>query len=144
MNEILQLHVADFFEISDGSGSLVAIVVRQSFAKPGVNFLSQASFPIQLGVSQYKKGHLIEPHIHLERKIIIEKVQEVVHVDSGSTIVELYDSQGMRFEEVKLASGDTIFFLQGGHSFRMLEDTKLIEVKQGPYVDKKKDKRFIK
>jgi hypothetical protein len=36
-----------------------------------------------------------------------------------------------------------VIFLDGGHGFEVLEDTKLIEVKQGPYPGKDKDKELI-
>jgi hypothetical protein len=39
--------------------------------------------------------------------------------------------------------GDTIFFVAGGHGFTMLEDSKIIEVKQGPYFGKDKDKLML-
>jgi hypothetical protein len=29
--------------------------------------------------------------------------------------------------------GDVVVLLDGGHGFRMLEDTVLLEIKQGPY-----------
>ena len=33
-----------------------------------------------------------------------------------------------------LKSGDVILLVSGGHDFEMLEDTEMIEVKQGPYA----------
>ena len=67
----------------------------------------------------------------------------MVHIKSGRTVVNLYDLNGKKFKSVELSDGDTIFFVDGGHGFEMLEDTKIIEVKQGPYFGKDKDKRMI-
>ena len=36
-----------------------------------------------------------------------------------------------------MIKGDIVLLLGGAHGFRMLEDTVLFEVKQGPYIPKK-------
>ena len=41
-----------------------------------------------------------------------------------------------------LQSGDLILLCGGGHSFEMLEDTSMIEVKQGPYAGEGDKARF--
>jgi len=130
-------------EIKSDDGKIIAIVVKSDFKKDGVNFVSKHDFLLQLGISSYKKGDTIKPHFHIEKEITINKIQEVVHIENGRTIVNLYDLNGKKFKSVELLSGDTIFFVDGGHGFEMLEDTKIIEVKQGPYFGKDKDKRMI-
>ena len=130
-------------EIKSDDGRTIAIVVRRDFGKDGVNFVSKEDFPLQLGVSGYKKGATIKAHFHIEKEIKINKIQEVVHIESGRTMVNLYDLNGKKVKSVELSEGDTIFFVDGGHGFEMLEDTKILEVKQGPYFGKDKDKRMI-
>ncbi len=34
----------------------------------------------------------------------------------------------------ELRQGDSVLLMTGGHGFRVLEDCKMIEVKQGPYT----------
>lgn len=130
-------------EIISDDGRIIAIVVKREFEKDGVNFVSKQDFPLQLGISSYKKGATIKAHFHIEKEIRINKIQEVVHIESGRTMVSLYDLNGKKFKSVELSEGDTIFFVDGGHGFEMLEDTKIIEVKQGPYFGRDKDKRMI-
>ena len=129
--------------IKSNNGKTIAIVVRKDFKKEGVNFISKPDFPLQLGISSYKRGNKIKAHLHTEKEIKINKIQEIVHIESGKTIVNLYDLSGKKFKSVELLVGDTIFFVNGGHGFEMLEDTKIIEVKQGPYSGKDNDKRYI-
>jgi hypothetical protein len=43
-----------------------------------------------------------------------------------------------------LKGGDLILLMNGGHGFRFLDDTKIIEIKQGPYNDQKTDKTYLK
>lgn len=130
-------------KIQSTDGTTIAIIVRANFEKNGVNFFSKEDFPLQLGISHYKKGDTIRPHRHIDRELVIDKIQEIVHFESGRAIVNLYDLNGTKFKSIELSMGDTIFFVDGGHGFTMLEDTKLIEVKQGPYFGKDKDKVMI-
>ena len=130
-------------EIKSDDGKTIAIVVKQEFDKDGVNFVSKQDYPLQLGISSYKKGDTIKAHFHIEKEVKINKLQEVVHIKSGRTMVNLYDLNGEKFKSVELSDGDTIFFVDGGHGFEMLEDTKIMEVKQGPYSGKDEDKRMI-
>ena len=130
-------------EIKSDDGKIIAIVVKREFEKDGVNFVSKEDFSLQLGISGYRKGDKIKPHFHIEKEIRINKIQEVVHIESGRTRVNLYDLNGKKIKSVELSDGDTIFFVDGGHGFEMLEDTKIIEVKQGPYFGRDKDKRIM-
>lgn len=130
-------------KIQSADGKIIAIIVRANFEKNGVNFFSQEDFPLQLGISRYKEGDKIRPHRHIDKKLVIDKIQEIVHFESGRAIISLYDLKGTKFKSIELSMGDTIFFVDGGHGFTMLEDTKLIEVKQGPYFGKAKDKMMI-
>jgi len=130
-------------EIKSDDGEIIAIVVKKDFEKEGVNFVSKQDFPLQLGVSGYKKGATIKAHFHIEKEFRINKIQKVVHIKRGRAMVDLYDLNGKKFQSVELSDGDTTFFVDGGHGFGMLEDTKIIEVKQSPYFGKDKDKRMI-
>jgi hypothetical protein len=130
-------------EIRCQDGQLVAVLVRASFRKNGVNFISRDDFPLQLGVSGYKKGAKIEPHFHRNRRIVIDQIQEVVYVETGRMVVNLYGSHGEQLAPVEMRSGDTIVLVDGGHGFEMSEDTTIIEVKQGPYLGRDVDKIIL-
>ena len=130
-------------EIKADDGKIIAIIVKSEFKKEGVNFVSKQDYPLQLGISSYKEGETIKAHFHIEKEIRINKIQEVVHIKSGRAMVNLYDLNGEKFKSVELSEGDTILFVDGGHGFEMREDTKILEVKQGPYFGKDKDKRMI-
>ena len=130
-------------EIKSDDGEIIAIVVKRDFEKDGVNFVSKEDYPLQLGISSYRKGDTIKAHFHIEKEIRINKIQEVVHIKSGKTIVNLYDLDGKKFKSVELSDDDTILFVDGGHGFEILEDTKIIEVKQGPYFGVEEDKIYL-
>ena len=130
-------------EICSAVGTTLAWVVRSEFSPPGVHFVGGEEHPLQLGVNTYREGEAVKAHIHLPRKALIREVEEVVHVDHGRVSVDLFDSSGNRAKTLELSSGDTILFVTGGHGLRILEDTRIIEVKQGPYSGKVNDKKFI-
>jgi len=132
------------FEVAkSNSGETIAIIVKKDFMKEGVNFVSQEDFPLQLGISSYNKGDRIRAHFHPRREVKIDTIQEMVHVESGRLEVDLYDLNGVKIKTVGLSTGDTILFVNGGHGFRMHENVKLIEVKQGPYFGKNSDKKLL-
>lgn len=130
-------------EIKSSDGSTIAIVIRKSFSQEGINFLSEANFPFQLGVNSYKKDHKIKAHFHQKREFVINNIQEVIYFKSGSALVTLFDLNKNLVKSVSLSTGDLIFLVDGGHRFEMSEDTTFIEVKQGPYLGKEKDKELI-
>ena len=41
-----------------------------------------------------------------------------------------------------LKTGDVILLADGGHGFEMIEETEMIEVKQGPYLEEEDKIRF--
>jgi hypothetical protein len=56
--------------------------------------------------------------------------------------VDFYESSTAYLESRILSSGDVILLAHGGHGFTMLEDTEMIEVKQGPYSSDADKTRF--
>jgi len=135
--------VTSLEEIFSNDGSIVAIVAKKNFKKEGMNFLTREDFPLQMGINSYKKGDQIKAHLHLDKATIINRFQEVVYIKSGRATVRLYDSKKAYLKSIDLSSGDVIFLASGGHGFDICEDTTILEVKQGPYLGKERDKVII-
>lgn len=132
------MHGVEFFR--DGS-QLLAIVVRASATSDDkYNFLTDQTEPLQVGVNFYRAGETIKSHSHLPREILVRKVQEALLISRGRTRITLYDDRRQRTADTVLATGDIVVLLSGGHGFEILEDTKIVEVKQGPYDGKTQDK----
>ena len=68
--------------------------------------------------------------------------QEVLFLRRGKVKVELFSSDHQYLQTSILQSGDVILLCGGGHSFEMLEDSSIIEVKQGPYAGDDDKVRF--
>lgn len=121
--------------------TLLAILVRaDAKSDEKYNFLSDQSQPLQLGMNFYRAGEVIKNHTHLKREIIVNRVQEVILISEGKARLVLYDEQCERVTDVVLNQGDLVLLTAGGHGFEILEDTKILEVKQGPYDGRAKDK----
>jgi hypothetical protein len=115
-------------------GKIYAIVLRNGENMPGVNFFTPHEFSQQLGLLNHKKGKIVERHKHKLVKREIFRTQEVLVVLQGKIQADLYNDQKEKIESIILCSGDTILLAQGGHRIEVLEDAKIIEVKQGPYA----------
>ena len=84
---------------------------------------------------------MIENHIHLKNKRIVEETGEIIIVQKGKMEVKIFDSQKNLLAKEILNSNCIACFYGGGHVFKMLTDTLFLEIKQGPYnenLDKEK------
>jgi hypothetical protein len=72
----------------------------------------------------------------VERKASL--TQEVLYVRKGRVRVDFYRENESYVDSREISTGDVILLSTGGHGFEMLEESELIEVKQGPYLDDKK------
>jgi hypothetical protein len=121
---------------------LLAIIIHSSFQKDGIEFFTPGDFSQQLGYMNRPEGYIIPPHWHniAERKVTL--TQEVLYVKSGRVRIDFYTSDEEYIKSVILKQGDVILLASGGHGFEMLEQTEMIEIKQGPYLEKDDKKRF--
>ncbi len=124
-------------------GKILALILRSSYERNGVDFITSEDNPLQLGVLKHKRGAKIKPHTHRNRTRAISEVQEVLHIQYGEIEAELYDAQGRKVRSAILNPGDTILLLSGGHGFNILKDSKIIEIKQGPYYGVGEDKEQL-
>jgi len=112
----------------------IALIIRAGFKTPGLHFLTPPSFSQQLAFMRHEEGRTIAPHVHnlVSRQVLY--TQEVLFVRSGKVQVSLYSSQRVFITSKILETGDVILLCGGGHSLKMLAESEIIEVKQGPYA----------
>tara|TARA_B110000211_G_C14051777_1_gene541554 strand:+ start:338 stop:733 length:396 start_codon:yes stop_codon:yes gene_type:complete len=130
------------FRQIENKGQIIAVVVSAQFKKEGIEFFTPSDFSQQLGYMNRPEGYVIAPHVHLEVKRQVNNTQEVLYIKSGKLKVDLYDDDKKFLESLVLQTGDIILLASGGHGFEMLEQTEVIEVKQGPYAGEECKERF--
>ncbi len=120
----------------------IALIVRAEFNEPGIHFFTPANFSQQVAFMKHRQGKRIAPHVHnlVSRQVLY--TQEVIFVRQGRVKVNLYSSDREYITSSVLSSGDVILLCGGGHSFEMLEETSMLEVKQGPYAGEDDKTRF--
>jgi hypothetical protein len=130
--------------IADGNKTL-AMVIRAKDWEAGLHFVSSEEDYQQVGLWGYDRGKNLSPHIHLSVPREVTRTQEVVFVKEGRIRADIYTEQEEFVTSVELCEGDTIILLHGGHGYEILEDnTKVLEVKNGPYVGAEQDRKRIR
>ena len=120
----------------------IALIIRADFDTEGVHFFTPDNFSQQIAYMRHPKDKVIAPHVHnpVTRQVLY--TQEVLLIKKGRMEVSLYTSGRSFLTSRVLEAGDLILLCGGGHSFRMLEETSMIEIKQGPYVGDHDKTRF--
>jgi cupin fold WbuC family metalloprotein len=126
----------------EGEGKPIAIIVRNDFNQPGVNFFSPFEFSQQLGILIHPPGHEVKPHVHNLIARDVRVTQEVLFIIEGKIEITLYKENKEFIASLVLTQGDTILLAYGGHGIKILEPSKILEVKQGPYAGME-DKEFF-
>lgn len=121
----------------------LALVIRRSFNKEGIEFLTPGSYSQQLGYMNRPAGYVIPPHVHNPVRREVQYTNEVLFIKSGRMRVDFYSVAQEYLESTILEAGDVILLALGGHGFEMLEPTEIIEVKQGPYAGDADKTRFV-
>ena len=121
---------------------VLAYIIHGCFIPQSTVFLTPPEFKQQVGFVVYPAGGEIQRHDHrpLERNII--GTSEVLVVKCGRCEIDIYNDERQIVATRELGPGDIMLMVAGGHGFRMLEDTVLLEIKQGPYTGVDEKERF--
>ena len=127
-------------EIRSGD-KLLAIVWRDKDWGPGLHFCTPDDLFIQAGCWQYPSGKELAAHRHKIYQREVLQTQEMVYVKRGRMKVRVFDADKQLVEEPILEAGDFAVLADCGHGYEILEDdTQILEVKNGPFVDVGTDK----
>ena len=120
----------------------LAIIIRAKFEKKGIEFFTPNDFSQQLGYMKHSKGYVISPHTHNIVPREVKLTQEVLYLKKGKSRVDFYENNQNYIKSTILNTGDVILLANGGHGFEMIEETEMIEIKQGPYLEEEDKIRF--
>lgn len=128
-------------EIKNGS-ILLAILIKREYKNEGIQFFTPDDFSQQLAYMNRPQDYVIKPHVHnpVKREVLFTK--EVLIIKSGKVRVDFYSDEKEYYQSIVINSGDILLLANGGHGFEMLEDSEILEVKQGPYAGELDKTRF--
>ena len=121
---------------------IIAIVIKKDYRKEGIEFFSPPDFSQQLGYMQRPKGYQIQPHVHLLHDRKVRFTQETLVIKKGKVKVNFYTPERKYFKSIILKTGDIILLASAGHGLEFLEKSEIVEIKQGPYSEKKDKIKF--
>lgn len=124
------------------AGQPLCYIVRRELVPQRTTFLTPAEATLQVGYIVYQAAQEIPRHIHRRIERAIDRTGEVLLVRNGRCELDVYNDDRERVATREVREGDLIIFVGGGHGFRVMEDTVLLEVKQGPYAGNDEKERF--
>ena len=117
------------------------ISANEAWGNENLSFFSEDEEYIQAGSWNYSKGKKLLAHSHNEVERSVLFTQEVLFVKSGSLQAFIYDDDSNLVEEFTAYKDDILIMLSGGHGYEVLEDdTKVLEIKNGPYLGAEVDR----
>ena len=123
-------------------GKPLAYIIRAEIDPRETSFMTPGDFKQQVGFIVYPAGSEIPRHVHRPVERQLDATSEVLVVRRGQCEVDIYGEERNLVAVRKLRTGDILILVAGGHGFRILEDTVLLEVKQGPYTGVEERERF--
>ena len=125
----------------DDTGKLISLLVEPEDWKTGLDFITEDHEFIQVGTWWYEKGKKLDRHYHNFVERSSNLTQECVVLVTGKMLVKLYDSSQQYLTQFTMTTGDFAIFFRNGHEYEILsDDTKIIEVKNGPFLGVNIDK----
>ena len=125
-----------------GDRGVLAYLIRGAAPPAQTTFLTPDDCNLQVGHVVYPAGSEIARHIHLPIERHIVGTTEVLIVQRGRCEVDVYAADRRLVATRPLGQGDILIAVSGGHGFRVLDDTVLLEIKQGPYPRGAEKERF--
>ena len=128
--------------IYDQEKNLLAILIDTRKNNDTKNFYTSNDLDIQVASFNLNSQDVIERHFHYSQNRKITTTSEVIYSQAGKISVEIYDTYKQFVQNLLVEEEMIIILLQGAHAINILEDSKFIEVKQGPYDPENDKERF--
>ena len=90
-----------------------------------------------------QKDKILDAHFHNYFDRSSYRTQEVVYVLQGKIKCNLYEEDATYIDSAIVESGMIIVQYQGVHEYEMIEDSRVLEVKNGPYHGPDKDRTRV-
>ncbi len=121
--------------ILDAAGKTLAIIIPGTYVAAEIEFLTETASNFQVGLMNRGPSSPAYPHAHKPVARQIHGTQEFLLVRKGSMTVTIYDESEVVCATRDIHQSDSILLLAGGHGIAFKEQTEILEVKQGPYIE---------
>lgn len=116
---------------------LFALIVRGKYRnKKGISFFTENKDIQQFGYMNHKKNHAIKPHLHKKQTRKLIHTSEVILILKGVLRVDFYKKNKKYLFSKLLKDNDIIMLVHGAHGFKVIKNVQMLEIKQGPYINK--------
>src|SRR3982751_364493 len=105
------------------NGELLACIIRAQVSFEQTGFLTPPEYNFQVGFIVHPADSEIPPHEHSAVEHRVNQIFEVLLVRKGRCEVDIYNLDREHVATRELRVGDLLLIIEGGHGFRMLEDT---------------------
>jgi len=99
--------------------------------------LTNGKEPLQVVTLKHPSGKYLLAHTHKPTVRKTESMQECLIVRKGKIKIDLYGPDKKMFKKIILKTGDFFLLMVGGYGIHMLENSELIEFKNGPFIEDK-------
>src|SRR5687768_14586338 len=90
------------------AGQELALIIRRSFKKDGIEFFTPGDYSQQIGYMKRRPGYVIPPHVHKPVTREVSYTKEVLFIRSGRVRVDFYSEDQTYLESTILETGDVI------------------------------------
>ncbi len=116
---------------------LFALIVRGKYrGKKGISFFTDNKAIQQFGYMNHKTNHIIKPHLHKKQTRKLLHTSEVILILKGVLRVDFYNNKKKYLFSKFLREKDIIMLVHGAHGFKVIKNVQMLEIKQGPYINK--------
>ncbi len=129
-------------KIYDSNNLLLAQKVIPFTTNSQKQFFTDDHLDFQVASFYLEKDSEIERHIHNKQNRTIETTSEALILLSGKMEVAIYDNNLKFIDKLLILPVEIIVLFSGGHSLKIIEEAKFIEIKQGPFDENNDKKRF--
>lgn len=107
----------------------------------GLSFFSNPEDFLQIGSWNYPSNKILQRHFHQLVNRSVNRTHEIIIVLEGSLKAQIYTLEKEFIKEVIINSLEVGIMLNCGHGYEIIEDgTKVIEIKNGPYMGPEMDR----
>ncbi len=116
-----------------------AILIPKDFKiEKGIKFYSNPMDEFQIGIMKRVKKYKISPHYHEEKTREIKHTSETLIVKKGSVSCCFFNQNDKNDNKsIIINQGDILVIFKYAHSFEFLEESEIVEIKQGPFIETK-------